>query len=283
MHAYATQRTAKRAAKGQRQHQRRQKQAERAELNAQGAELRLQRRRVRLARQAEDAAWRGVRQGHRAAEQTWRSRPKAERPAQQAARWAEQARWRQLKATRRAQQTQRETADATWRQARQELRDQHARLDATVALVTAWVAILVVLDNCTRRCVQVPLFTVGAHVTAELVAAVLREACPPELQFLITDNGAQFIAQAFTDFAREAGFVHVRIAPYHPCTNGIAERFVRTLKEWLETHTWNSPEELAALLAEFMFYYNDRPHQGAELQGLSPNEYARRLANCSGC
>jgi hypothetical protein len=23
--------------------------------------------------------------------------------------------------------------------------------------------------------------------------------------------------------------------------------------------------------------YNDRPHQGKELQGLSPNEYARRL------
>jgi len=37
------------------------------------------------------------------------------------------------------------------------------------------------------------------------------------------------------------------------------------------------------LLAEFLLYYNDRPHQGVELQGLSPNEYARRLANCSGC
>jgi hypothetical protein len=39
---------------------------------------------------------------------------------------------------------------------------------------------------------------------------------------------------------------------------------------------WNSPEELAALLAEFIKYYNDCPHQGAELDGLSPNEIARR-------
>ena len=36
------------------------------------------------------------------------------------------------------------------------------------------------------------------------------------------------------------------------------------------------------LLAEFIVYYNDRPHQGAELAGLSPNEYARQLG-CSTC
>jgi len=37
------------------------------------------------------------------------------------------------------------------------------------------------------------------------------------------------------------------------------------------------------LLAEFITYYNDRPPQGAELDGLSPNEFARRLADCSTC
>jgi transposase InsO family protein len=283
MQGYVAQRTAKRAAQGHRKHQRRHKQAERAELNARQDELRLQRRRVRLTRQAEETAWRGVRQTHRAAEQTQRGLSQAERKARKAERLAEQARWRQLKAARRDQQTQRESEDAIWRQARQDLREQRALLDATVALVTVWVAILVVIDNCTRRCVQVPLFTVGAHVTAALVVAALRAACPPELQFLITDNGSQFIAQAFAEFAQERGFVHVRIAPYHARTNGIAERFVRTLKEWLEAHTWNSPEELEILLAEFLVWYNDRPHQGQELDGLSPNEYARRLADCSLC
>jgi len=283
MQGYAAQRTAKRAAKGPRQHQRRHKQAARAEWNARQDELRLQRRRVRLTRQAEEAAWREVRQAHRAAEQTRRGLSQAERKARKAERLAEQARWRQLKAARRDQHNQRESEDATWRQARQDLREQRALLDATVALVTVWVAILVVVDNCTRRCVQVPLFTVGAHVTAAMVVAALRAACPPELQFLITDNGAQFIAQAFAEFVQETGFVHARIAPYHARTNGIAERFVRTLKEWLETHTWNSPEELETLLAEFLVWYNDRPHQGKELDGLSPNEYARRLADCSLC
>jgi len=30
--------------------------------------------------------------------------------------------------------------------------------------------------------------------------------------------------------------------------------------------------------AEFLAYYNHRPHQGAELAGLSPHEYATRMA-----
>jgi transposase InsO family protein len=156
-------------------------------------------------------------------------------------------------------------------------------LTATTPLVTAWLAILVIVDNGTRRCLGLPLFTAGVHVTADMVVAALRAICPPGLEFLISDNGAQFIAEVFAQFAQDMGFVHVRIAPRRACTNGIAERFVRTLKEWLETHAWNGPDELAALLAAFIEYYNDRPHQAAELDGLSPNEFTRRLVNCSTC
>jgi putative transposase len=111
----------------------------------------------------------------------------------------------------------------------------------------------------------------------------MKALCPPNPQFIISDNGAQFIADAFANFARDLAFVHVRISPRRPCTNGIAERMVRTVKESLETHSWNSPEDMEALLAEFIACYNDRPHQGTELDGLSPDEFARRLADCSTC
>jgi transposase InsO family protein len=279
MRDYAEKRTAKRLSKGQRKHQRRQKQAERAELNARRDELRLQRRRVRTTRRAEDAAWKAQRQ----AEQAWQNQSKHERRERQADRQAQQTQRQAERAERRAQQQQRQTEDAAWRQARQEIRSQGAQLAADAPLVTAWLAILVMVDNGTRRCFGLPLFTVGTHVTAEMIVAAMRALCPPELQFVISDNGAQFIAEAFACFARDFEFVHVRIAPRRACTNSIAERMVRTLKEWLETHSWNSPEEMAALLAEFIEYYNDRPHQGAELDGLSPNEFARRLANCSTC
>jgi transposase InsO family protein len=127
------------------------------------------------------------------------------------------------------------------------------------------------------------MFTAGAHVTSDMVAAALRPLLPPELQFLISDNGPQFIADTFTQLAKIAEFTHVRIAPRRACINGIAERFVQTLKAWLADQTWTTPEELDRLLLEFLAFYNDRPHQGAELNGLSPNEYARRLAICSTC
>jgi transposase InsO family protein len=283
MRDYVEKRTAKRLSKGQRKHRRRQKQAERAELNAQSDELRLKRRRQRARRRQEDADWKAKRQAHRDTERTWQERSREKRRERRAEHQAQQAQWQTVRAERQARVQQRQAEDAAWRQARQEIRDKLAQLAESAPLVTAWLAILVVVDNGTRRCLGLPLFTVGVHVTAEMVVAALRTLCPPELQFVISDNGAQFIAEAFAQFAQEMAFVHVRIAPYRARTNGIAERFVRTLKEWLETHSWNSPEELAALLVEFIEYYNDRPHQGVELDGLSPNEFARRLANCSTC
>ena len=60
-------------------------------------------------------------------------------------------------------------------------------------------------------------------------------------------------------------------------SNGIAERFVRTLKIWLADHAWSQAEDLEALLEQFRLAYNDRPHQGLALPGLSPNEFAARF------
>ena len=68
----------------------------------------------------------------------------------------------------------------------------------------AWIAILVVVDNCTRQSLGLPLFITGAKVTAEMVVEALRQLLPAvrrsrplffaELQFLISDRGPQFTA-----------------------------------------------------------------------------------------
>ncbi len=123
-------------------------------------------------------------------------------------------------------------------------------------------------DGLHRR--GLPLFAVGPKVTAEEVIAALRALLPAELQFLISDRGTHFTATPFAQFAQDEDFVHVLIARHRPESNGIAERFVRTLKEWLA-------DQLAALLEQFRPAYNDRPHQGLALPGLSPNEFAARF------
>lgn len=278
MAAYQTQRTAK----GRRKQRRRQKQAARQALNARSDDLRVARRQQRQARQQEDATWRQARTTRRTA---WRAAPppqnRAARQAARAERRAQHAAWAAAQQTHRQQQAQRTAQDAAWRLARQEIVSQLAVL-AAAPLVTAWLAILVVIDNGTRRCLRLPLFVTGSHVTAAEIVAQLRQHWPTDLQFVISDNGAQFIAAAFAQFAQDMGFQHIRIAPQRPQTNGIAERFVRTLKEWLAWHTWQTPEELTALLAEFSIYYNARPHQGAELAGLSPDEFAEHLNRATG-
>jgi Integrase core domain len=89
--------------------------------------------------------------------------------------------------------------------------------------------VLIVTDNSTRQCYDLPLFRNGAHVTAEQVVDQLRNVLPAEVQLVISDRGTHFTAQAFAQLAQDMGFMHVPIARHRPETNGIAERCVRTL------------------------------------------------------
>lgn len=72
-----------------------------------------------------------------------------------------------------------------------------------------------------------------------MVVAALADLLPPELQFLISDRGVHFTAKVFQDLADTHPFIHVLIARHRPQSNGIAERLVRTLKEWLKDKTWS--------------------------------------------
>ena len=44
-------------------------------------------------------------------------------------------------------------------------------------------------------------------------------------QQVVSDNGPQFTAYEFQTFLRQNGVKHIRSAPYHPASNGQAERF----------------------------------------------------------
>jgi transposase InsO family protein len=247
------------------------RQPARAARHAQ-ADLRAQRRQVRERRTQEDAAWRVL----RAQRRQQRTRPAAAAPARRRRRRqadAKQVHWRALRAQRRQQRLERAQEDATWRTARQAVREQLSNC----AMVTAWMAILVITDNCTRQCLGLPVFVAGAKVTAAMVVAAARAVLPSELQFLISDRGVHFTAQVFHQLATEQGFIHVVIARHRPQSNGIAERFVRTLKEWLVDQVWSTDQELEALVAQFRAEYNDRPHQGLAIPGLSPNAFAERI------
>jgi transposase InsO family protein len=246
----------------------RQKQLLRREEEA----LRIARRQIREGRRQEDVAWRVLKIKRRAEQTARKAQSKtADKPAW-GAKKAQDEQWAQLRQQRRVQLEQRRREDEQWRQQRLALGQRAIELP----LNTDWITILVVTDNCTRQCLGLPLFTVGAKVTAEMVVDALQTLLPPELQFLITDRGTHFTANVFRQLAQDEHFIHVLIARHRPQSNGIAERFVRTFKEWLADKSWLSVEKLSQLVTEFIADYNDRPHQGLPLPGLSPNEFAKR-------
>lgn len=51
---------------------------------------------------------------------------------------------------------------------------------------------------------------------------------------IVSDNGPQFASFEFESFCKNLNIKHARITPYHPRTNGLAERCVRTFKERME-------------------------------------------------
>lgn len=53
-------------------------------------------------------------------------------------------------------------------------------------------------------------------------------------KLVCTDNGTQYTAKEFTEFAEYFGFEHIKSSPHHQSANGEAERAVRTIKNMLK-------------------------------------------------
>lgn len=230
-------------------------------------EARAQRHAITQKRKQEDADWRIERQAHHQIVETYRalSRPKRAAMADQ---WqAQKADWALREQARKAVLGRRKLENQVWHTENRRRQQKSERV---------WLAVLVIVDNCSRQCYGLPVFESGAKVTAAEVEQALRRSLPKDLAYLISDQGTHFRSKLLTQLAQDLGFIQIPIYRHRPQTNGIAERFVRTLKEWLRQQAWSGTQELTELLTVFLPDYNQRPHQGLPIPGLSPDEFARR-------
>lgn len=92
---------------------------------------------------------------------------------------------------------------------------------------------------------------------------------------VLTDNGTGY-KRVFEAACRELGVRWTRTKPYHPWTNGRAERFIRTFQRECvyEGTQFTDDEQRRYAIARWLAFYNaDRPHTA--LGGLSPERWLR--------
>ena len=131
---------------------------------------------------------------------------------------------------------------------------------------------LIVVDAYSKWPEVLPMTSTTAGKTIERLREVFARHGLP--QQLVSDNGPQFTSDEFTHFLKSNGIKHIRTAPYHPATNGLAERFVQTFKTAMKSG--DETVSLNTRLQQFLLCYRSTPHATTK---ASPSEllYNRSL------
>ena len=90
---------------------------------------------------------------------------------------------------------------------------------------------LLVVDYTTKFPVVRKLTDITACVITEHTKAIFSEFGTP--QSIVSDNGPCYAAQYFADAMAEWGVNHIKVSPHHHQANGLAEGYVRIVKQLL--------------------------------------------------
>jgi hypothetical protein len=123
---------------------------------------------------------------------------------------------------------------------------------------------ILVVDYYSRWIEARPLPNTQANGVIEVMCSIFATHGIPDI--VVSDNGPQYASERFKNFAKSYGFTHTTSSPHYPCSNGEAERAVRTVKNILR----KNQDPYLGLLS-----YRSAPL----LNGLSPSQLlmGRRL------
>ena len=94
-----------------------------------------------------------------------------------------------------------------------------------------------------------------SQLTIEKLRSIFATHGLPEV--LVSNNGTPFTSAEFATFTEANGIKHLRSAPYHPASNGLAERAVQTLKAAIKKSGSGVPLEVQ--ISRFLFQYSLTP------------------------
>ena len=109
--------------------------------------------------------------------------------------------------------------------------------------------VLVVNGSHSRWKEAYPTESAMSSVVVELSRVLFTQFGIPKV--MVTDNGPCFVSEKLETFLAKNGIKHIMSAPYHPATNGLAERVVQTVKRGLKESQRNMKARLAKVLMAY--------------------------------
>ncbi|XP_055588819.1 uncharacterized protein K02A2.6-like [Uranotaenia lowii] len=127
---------------------------------------------------------------------------------------------------------------------------------------------LILVDSYTKWPEVVRTKDITTAATLRILRGIFARYGQPET--LVTDNGTQLTSDRFESYCDTHGIVHLKTAPFHPQSNGLAERFVDTFKRSLKKITAGGAT-LDEAIDTFLLCYRTTPCRSAP-GGKSPAE-----------
>ena len=124
---------------------------------------------------------------------------------------------------------------------------------------------LVVADSHSKWLDVIPVSNANSTNTIRELRKLFATHGIPDV--IVSDNGTAFTSTEFSEFMAKNGVKHLKTAPYHPATNGLAERAVQTFKTAMKKSA--SEGNIDTRLARFLFHYRTTPNSTT---GVSPAE-----------
>ncbi|XP_063363502.1 uncharacterized protein K02A2.6-like [Cydia amplana] len=117
---------------------------------------------------------------------------------------------------------------------------------------------LVVVDSYSKWPEVIEMNSITSSRTIEVFNSLFaRHGYPVHL---VTDNGPSFTSSEFKDFCKLKDIKHTFTPPYHPATNGAAERFVDIFKKHVLKIKESRGNTIQSAINLFLFDYRVTPH-----------------------
>ena len=115
---------------------------------------------------------------------------------------------------------------------------------------------LLIVDSHSKWLEVFPMTLTNAYATINVLKGLFaRYGLPHEL---VSDNGPQFASNEFKCFLRGLDIKHTLCPPYHPASNGLAEKHVQTFKKMFTRY--EGTQQLALKMANILSRYRNIPH-----------------------